>query len=280
MFKKYIIFFLNFSLPTQSQDDTCPKDHKDEVRAVDKYDQVNKARVECLIIKSGEDQNPSIKSAVEDIMNLEAKPHAPLISGGKDEMNPNTIRQNLNDLPSEKQDLNVLHLKSAKIREVFSLQQQEGKVQEDQPHNLVKTNSFVELNQLHIVPRQAEITGDKVQSIAHQGKHKDEDVIYQLESIQQQDLQVQFDQSLKVEVLKEQESTKNCHQSDFDRHEQPIILSFEDEVDKENGLHPVDGIAVFNKMTNSNDECTTSCSSVTSELELEVIYRYFPTIFF
>ena len=196
MLKSIKKIFLNFSVPTEakkkkknkskkkgymSKDDTCPKDHKDEARAVEKYDQVNKTRVECLIIKSGGDQNPIIKSAVQDLssLNLEAKAQAPPISGGKDIMNPNTTRQNMKE----------------------------------------------------------------------------------------------------VEVLKEQESTKNCPQSDLDGHEEPIIQSFEAEVDGENGLQAVDGIAVFNEMTNLNDECRTSCSSVASELELQVNgYRYFPTI--
>ncbi|XP_023349072.1 uncharacterized protein LOC111717849 [Eurytemora carolleeae] len=156
-----------------SKDDTCPKDHKDEARAVEKYDQVNKTRVECLIIKSGGDQNPSIKSAVQDLssLNLEAKAQAPPISGGKDIMNPNTTRQNMKE----------------------------------------------------------------------------------------------------AEVLKEQESTKNCPQSDLDGHEEPIIQSFEAEVDGENVLQAVDGIAVFNEMSNLNDECRTSCSSVASELELQTM---------
>ena len=385
---------------SKKKDDTTPKDQKEETRAVEKYDQVDKTRVERLRIKSVGDQNPSIKSAVQDLssLNLEAKAQPPPISVVKDKMNPNTTRQNLKAFSSEKQNLNVKHLKAAKIREAFSLQQPEAKVQEDQQHNLVKTNSLVKENQQPVVPRQAEIKGDKDPSIVHEDKDKHEDVIHQLKSIRQHDSHVQFVlkpdvqgikagieieqesaphctnpdmdgheesiikpleaevvkeqesapqctnpdmdgheesitksleaevvkeqepksdvdktiiqyfeaeviieqestlqctkpdmdghdkpiiQPFEAEVLKEQESTKHCPQSYLDGHEEPIIQPYEAEVDEENGLQPVDGIAVSNQMTNLNDECRTSCSSVASELELQVNgSRYFPTIIF
>ena len=360
---------------SKKKDDTTPKDQKEETRAVEKYDQVDKTRVERLRIKSVGDQNPSIKSAVQDLssLNLEAKAQPPPISVVKDKMSPNTTRQNLKAFSSEKQNLNVKHLKAAKIREAFSLQQPEAKVQEDQQHNLVKTNSLVNENQQPVVPRQAEIEGDKDPSIVHEDKDKHEDVIHQLKSIRQHDSHVQFVQKpdvqgikagieieqesapqctnpdmdgheesitksleaevvkeqestpqysksdvdktiiqyfeaeviieqestlqctkpdmdghdkpiiqpFEAEVLNEQESTKHCPQSYLDGHEEPIIQPYEAEVDEENGLQPVDGIAVSNQMTNLNDECRTSCSSVASELELQVNgSRYFPTIIF
>ena len=227
------------------QDDIPPKDQKDEARSVEKH-QVNETRKDRPRIKSGLDQNHGIKSAVQDFssLNLEAKAQAAPISVDKVATVPRA-----------------------------------------QQPNLVKTDSLVKKNQKP-VPCQAEMKGDQDLSMKHEDKDNQEDSILQLESIQQQDSQVQLDQKsgvqdIEADIVLEQESTPQCPQSDLDGHEKPIIQPFQAEVDGEKGLQPVDGIAVSYQTTDMNVECKTSCSSLASELELQVNgKRYFPAIFF
>lgn len=214
------------------QDDIPPKDQKDEARSVEKHDQGNETRVDRPRIKSGLDQNHSIKSAVQDFssLNLRAKAQAAPIS----------------------------------VDKVATVQRAQ------QPNS----NSLVKENQKP-VPCQAEKKGDQDLNIANEDKDNQEDFILQLESIQQQDSPVQLDQksgvqAIEADIVLEQESTPQCPQSDLDGHEKPTIQPFQAEVGGEKGPQPVDGIAVSYQTTDLNDECKTSCSSLASELELQV----------